>query len=235
MEKLHASSNSHRHSLLAKCVLLDHENPETFALLHQQYIDRINPSDGIEITLVEDLAATTWRQRRLWRIERNLLSEAMQKRPETPSNRLAGAFSDLSRGPELTLLDRQESRLHRSFHRTLKNIQLLRQIELPNEPRTDELDLESAIYPTTSEEQRGAHASCAVFTPGEHPDPAQHDKLPNEPNSPQPITKQAPYPQTSQSPPSSNPRQQLLNGFTPAPSPPVQPYSFPHLNPIPIQ
>jgi hypothetical protein len=213
MEKLHASSDSHRHSLLAKCVLLDHENPETFALLHQQYIDRINPSDGIEITLVEDLAATTWRQRRLWRIERNLLSEAMQKRPETAGNRLAGAFSDLSRGPELTLLDRQESRLHRSFHRTLKNIQLLRQIELPNEPRTEELDLESAIYPTTSDAQCSAHATCAVFTPGEHTVPPQHSDLPNEPKSPQPIAKETLYPQTSQSPPTSHAHHRQTNGF----------------------
>jgi hypothetical protein len=209
MEKLHASSNSERHCLLAKCVLLDHEDPETFALLHQQYIDRINPSDGIEITLVEDLAATIWRQRRLWRIERNLLSEAMQKRPETAGNRLTGAFSDLSRGPELTLIDRQESRLHRSFHRTLKNIQLLRQIELPNEPRSEELDLESAIHPTES----SAHASCAVFTPGEHPVPAPNHKLPNEPKSPELAAKQATYPQTSQSPPTPSPSRQTPSGF----------------------
>jgi hypothetical protein len=156
--KLRASSNSTRHGLLARTILVEGEDPETFALLHQQYIDRINPTDGIEITLVEDLAATVWRQRRLCCIETNLLTEAARKQVG-PGDPIAGGFSELCRGPELALLARYETSLKRSFDRTMKNIQLLRQIErsadaeqveLANEPRSEQPPAESAACPTTS-------------------------------------------------------------------------------------
>jgi hypothetical protein len=166
--KLRASANSVRHGLLANSLVLDDESKEVFALLHQQYIDRINPTDGIEISLVEELAAIAWRRRRLLAIETNLFNEAAASRVEADVT--AAAFSDLSRGPELHLIDRYESRLHRMFQRTLKNIQLIRQIEytepsageltqlpesteiheLPNEPRSEQLPVELASYPTTS-------------------------------------------------------------------------------------
>jgi hypothetical protein len=157
--KLRASANSTRHGLLAKCILIEGEGAETFALLHQQYIDRINPTDGIEISLVEELAATVWRQRRLWCIETDLLNEAARKYPGA-GDRITRAFSDLSRGPELALIDRYESRLHRMFQRTLKNIQMVRQIDpptentgeltqLPNEPKSAQPPAESETYTTT--------------------------------------------------------------------------------------
>ena len=171
--KLRASANSTRHGLLADNLVLDGESKEVFAVLHQQYIDRFNPTDGIEVALVEDLAATTWRQHRLLVIESTLLNQAAVRQPGNdfvPC--LAGAFSELSRGPELHLIDRYESRLHRQFQRTLKNIQLIREIErtepssgeltqlppeataeideLPNGPRSEQPPAESAAYPTTS-------------------------------------------------------------------------------------
>src|ERR1700692_2869332 len=131
--KLRASANSTRHGMLARCILIEGEGAETFALLHQQYIDRINPTDGIEISLVEELAAPVWRQRRLWCIETDLLNDAARKYPGA-GDRVTRAFADLSRGPELHLIDRYESALHRSFQRTLKNLQLLREIERPDDP-----------------------------------------------------------------------------------------------------
>jgi hypothetical protein len=51
---LRASANPDRHSLLAENLLLDDESKDLFALLHQQFIDRLNPTDGMEIYLVEE-------------------------------------------------------------------------------------------------------------------------------------------------------------------------------------
>ena len=68
-----------------------------------------------------------------------LVNDAAAKRPEqTQVGRITGAFSDLSRGTEMRLLDRYESRLHRMVQRTLKNIQLLRQLE-PSDDSSGEL------------------------------------------------------------------------------------------------
>jgi hypothetical protein len=215
---LRASANSTRHALLAKSVLVGGERAETFAVLHQQYIDRINPTDGIEITLVEELAATVWRQGRLRAIETNLLNQAAAKYTG-PGSRATAAFAELCRGPELHLIDRYESRLHRMFQRTLKNIQLIRQIE-HTDPSTGEL---------TQFPHHQAVATDAVVTPGESlpantelpnepkpeqlpskPEPhpttlgeanlgstAEIQELPNEPKPPQPTEKAGPYPITS--------------------------------------
>jgi hypothetical protein len=178
---LRASANSTRHGMLSENLVLDDESKDLFALLHQQFIDRLNPTDGMEICLVEDLASTVWRQRRLVAIETHLFKEAAAKRPEqTYLGRIGGAFSDLCQTPEIHLLDRYESRLHRMFQRSLKNLELLRRIEhtdpstgeltelpvevtgipdapadpaapeLPNEPSCEQPPVESAAYHTTS-------------------------------------------------------------------------------------
>jgi hypothetical protein len=202
--KLRASANSTRHGMLARCILIEGEGADTFALLHQQYIDRINPTDGIEISLVEELAATVWRQRRLWRLETDLINEAARKHTG-PGDRITGAFSALSRGPELHLIDRYESRLQRSFQRTLKNLQLLREIErpddpeiaeLPNEPRSEQPPVESEAYAPTS----GGEDFSLLPTGPQVPPPStipQIPELPSEPRSEQPVLESAAYPTTS--------------------------------------
>jgi hypothetical protein len=207
--KLRTSANSTSHGILANNLILDGESKEIFALLHQEYIDRIKPTDGIEISLVEELAAITWRQRRLLAIETNLFNEAAARHADT----IASAFSDLSRGPELHLIDRYESRLHRMFQRTLKNIQLIRQIpkiseihELPNEPRSEQHLVESERYPKTSIVKGGAGFS---LLPTEPPVPFQQRPIalpppanpkiiefPNEPRLAQPPVKSTASPRT---------------------------------------
>ncbi len=173
---LRASANSTRHGLLAENLVLDEESKDFFALLHQQFIDRLNPADGVEVCLVEELASIVWRQRRLMAIETHLFKKAAARRPDQAYlHRLGSAFSELAHTPEMHLLDRYESRLHRMFQRSLKNLQLLREIEhtdpstgeltqlpaevtgipdvpaeLPNEPRSEQPPVESAEYPTTS-------------------------------------------------------------------------------------
>ena len=47
--------------------------------------------------------------------------------------RIANAFASLSQQPQSALIARYEARLHRMFQHALKNLLLLRTIELPNE------------------------------------------------------------------------------------------------------
>jgi hypothetical protein len=234
--KLRASANSTRHGLLADNLVLDDESKEVFALLHQQYIDRINPTDGIEIGLVEELAATAWRQRRLLAIETSLFNQAAAKRTEEDFVVcLAGVFSELSRGPELALIDRYESRLHRMFQRTLKNIQLLREIEhtepstgeltqlpadpeipeLPNEPRS-----EQPPTPVSDPDNltQGVAELSMLPTGPQVPPPhtsTEISELPNEPRSEQPPAESAVYAPTlirKSDPPPAPPRN-LYEGY----------------------
>ncbi len=195
---LRASANSTRHGMLSENLVLDDESKDLFALLHQQFIDRFNPTDGMEICLVEDLASTVWRQRRLVAIETHLFKEAAAKRPEpTYLGRIGGAFSDLCRTPEMHLLDRYESRLHRMFQRTLKNLELLRQIE-HTDPSTGELTQLPVEVTGIPDTDCGAPAPGAVFTPGEHlPDATEIRELPNEPSGEQPPVESTAHPATS--------------------------------------
>jgi hypothetical protein len=212
---LRASANSTRHGLLAKSVLVGSEDPETFAVLHQQYIDRINPTDGIEITLVEELATTVWRQGRLRAFETDLLNQAAN-RHAGPGSRATAAFAELCRGPELHLIDRYESRLHRMFQRTLKNIQLIRQIE-HTDPSTGELT------------QFPLHNAPA---PAEHPPTIPKiQELPNEPRSEQRTVESEPYP-TTLNPQSESPVAPD-SPSAPIPSAPPQPVDTTKIHELP--
>jgi hypothetical protein len=178
---LRSSANSTRHALLAENLVLNDESKDLFALLHQQFIDRLNPTDGMEICLVEELASTVWRQRRLVAIETHLFKEAAAKRPEpTYLGRIGGAFSDLCRMPDMHLLDRYESRLHRMFQRTLKNLELLRRIEHTG-PSTGEL----------------THLPTEVTGIPDTPADPVTPELPNEPSGEQPPVESASYRITS--------------------------------------
>jgi hypothetical protein len=54
--------------------------------------------------------------------------------PGDEAARIAAAFSELAATPELNLLHRYETRLHRIYQRALYNLALLGNCELPKEP-----------------------------------------------------------------------------------------------------
>src|ERR1035438_8378156 len=124
--KKRSAMNSMRHGLLAENILLPFESGETFQLLHDQFREKFGPADNVEDNHVEELVAAVWRMRRLWAIETRLFKQASARRTEPDSmDRLAGAFSDLARGPELALLHRYEGRINRQYQRALGNLLLI--------------------------------------------------------------------------------------------------------------
>ena len=129
-----SSANAIRHGLLAKCVVLENESGPCFDDVVTQHIRRFDPADGVEFGMIEEMAAAYWRMRRAWAIENRLMEKALRHQPPgDETSRIAGAFAELAASPELNLLHRYETRLHRIYQRALFNLSLLGERELPNE------------------------------------------------------------------------------------------------------
>ena len=64
-----SSMNAVRHGLLAKCVVLANESEQAFKDVLAQHFGRLGPADGVELGMIEEMAAAFWRLRRLWAIE----------------------------------------------------------------------------------------------------------------------------------------------------------------------
>lgn len=125
-----SSQNALRHGLLARCVVLESESREGFAALLQQHLERLQPTDGVELGMIEEMVAAAWRLRRAWAVEaRTLDNEMAAQAADDPLDRLAAAFSGLAGSQPLELMHRYETRLHRCYQRALYNLLLLRAVE----------------------------------------------------------------------------------------------------------
>ncbi len=133
--KARSSANAIRHGLLAKCVVLENESGQCFEDLVAQHTERFAPADGVELGMIEEMAAAHWLMRRAWAIENRLMEKALRNQPAgDEAARIAAAFSELAATPELNLLHRYEARLHRIYQRALFNLALLGERKLPKEP-----------------------------------------------------------------------------------------------------
>ena len=131
--------NALRHGLLSKCVVLPNESQGVFDALMGQYLSKLQPADEIEYGAVEKMVAAEWREFRLMAVETRLLKNAVSRRPETDElDRIAGAFSDLAKGPELLLIHRYEGRINRLYQRALQNLFLFSDSEPEPQMQIDE-------------------------------------------------------------------------------------------------
>ena len=68
-----AAGNATRHGILSQELMLPHENPAEFDELLSSLITELRAVGTLECTLVERIAVTIWRQRRLVRAERQVI------------------------------------------------------------------------------------------------------------------------------------------------------------------
>jgi hypothetical protein len=146
--KRRSSYNAVRHGLLSKCTVLATEDPANFEALLQQFVARFEPLDDVEFGMVEEMASATWRMRRGWAVETELMNEAILRQKSDASDKdedraLAAAFKQLAAEPVLGLLHRYETRLSRLYQRALRNLLSLRekkpsQLEEVSDPRPSE-------------------------------------------------------------------------------------------------
>ncbi len=88
-----ASRNATRHGLLSAGLFLDDEDPAHFDMLLGDLVQSLAPVGTMELVLVERIAVTLWRQRRLVRAETASVSLARQARKIA-----GGVSSELGRG-----------------------------------------------------------------------------------------------------------------------------------------
>jgi hypothetical protein len=133
--KRRSSQNATSHGLLAQQIVMQDESPEGFEAAMNNHLDRLQPADGMEFLMVEEMVASHWRLRRALAIETRLLeNEAAAQQSPDSLDRLAKAFDNLAAKPSLGLIHRYQTRLHLNYQRTLYNILLLRAVTVPNEP-----------------------------------------------------------------------------------------------------
>ena len=125
-----SSQNACRHGLLARCVVVEGESHEGFEETLTEHLERFQPADGVELGIVEEMVAASWRMRRAWAIESRLLTDCVDAQPPCdPTGRLTAAFNSLADSPALALLHRYEIRLHRMYQRGLRNLQRLQRAD----------------------------------------------------------------------------------------------------------
>src|SRR5882757_10383909 len=76
--KAQSSRNARRHGLLSRQVLVGKESPAAFKALFDLFIARWSPVDDVELGLIEEMAAASWRLRRVWALESEMLESAME-------------------------------------------------------------------------------------------------------------------------------------------------------------
>lgn len=188
--KQRSSANSLRHGLLAKCVVLENESVPGFKALLQDFLVRFDPADGVELGMIEEMVAALWRQRRAWAIETRTMDAAMASVPAGDDElaRITGAFAALAGQPQLELIHRYETRLHRMFQRALKNLMVLRSAAEAAPPAPEDPQLPNEPSPISGQSRDGADPCCSgpVGNPVEEVRPLDGGHLPAEIPGPRP-------------------------------------------------
>ena len=202
--------NAVKHGLCGEFLLIYGESIRAYSALRDQFMHRFQPQDGIECSMVESLAETTWELARAGTSKRNSLMIAMdEERPffdrkfknAHHSVRITWAQQEqLKPGRSVDILERHIGRLERSFDRTFKQLLELRKnfplpdIEPqtqnePNEPDLSEPPVES-IAPDNIQPVEAAPAAqnCArpLYQPlfGTSPYAFNVEEAPEEANDP---------------------------------------------------
>src|SRR5689334_5276875 len=134
--KKRSSANAIRHGLLANVVVLRGEAEDNFQELLTQHVERLQPADGVEYALVEEMASAYWRLHRNWAIEKRMIDNQVREEQRGRDNLdlFVAAFRSLSHGTAFPLLHRYETRLHNMYQRALRSFLQLRAAKLPGEP-----------------------------------------------------------------------------------------------------
>ena len=145
--------NSLTHGLTAKTLVLPGESEEDFNALSDSLAAEHDPATPTEQALVTQLAVATWRLRRLYHQEAAFYTKKLQFLTEfgggkdlDDSGRL-GLIADSGRNV-LSMFNRQEARLERTFYKALHELERLRTQRPEPQP---EVEIGSAFHSTPPE------------------------------------------------------------------------------------
>jgi hypothetical protein len=126
--KQRSSLNALRHGLTARTAVLPSEDPDAYAQHCREFRDEYLPATPTETHLVQELADTSWRQKRIPHLESDILARAQSPAPspEPPP------FDIVDAHHLLASLGLHGARLARQFQKTL---QQLREIQFERRER----------------------------------------------------------------------------------------------------
>ena len=126
--KQRSSLNALRHGLTAQTAVLPTEDPIAYQQHCRQFVDEHQPATATETHLVQELADTSWRLKRIPLLETDILSRAQSpaSSPEPP------AFDIVDAHRLLASLGLHGARLSRQFQKTLDQ---LREIQIDRRER----------------------------------------------------------------------------------------------------
>jgi hypothetical protein len=122
--------------MLSKTIILKGEAGSRFAALLAAMREELKPQTPIQDSLVENMAACRWRQRRLWAMEtagitREILRQDAATVEENAPTRALLAFSSMTASSRARdLISRYETRYDRQFCRSLDRFIALRTQEV---------------------------------------------------------------------------------------------------------
>ena len=187
-----SSRNSLRHGLTAQAVVLDTESQDEFNTLLNGFLTRFHPSGPVEQELVEAMAASRWRLRRLYSVESRLFNQEILLRSDDfdreftetdDTDRLADAFKSLANGgPSLALLIRYETALNRAFDRAFKQLTQLQSASRPTPP-SHTSSFRNRAQPSAITAPQPPDNSRKHATPPPIPPPTHHE-IPKETDPP---------------------------------------------------
>jgi hypothetical protein len=116
-----------RHGLAALRVTLFDESEQEFLEFHRGLVDALSPRDMVEDLLVERLATSAWRLRRIYRIESGLFSKArvsMHNGTLKRTRDIELVFLRLTAEDDLAKLARYEASLERSLYKAVRQFRI---------------------------------------------------------------------------------------------------------------
>jgi hypothetical protein len=122
--KQRSSQNALRHGLTARTAVLASEDPATYEQHCRQFQNEYQPATQTETQLVQELADTSWRLKRIPILEAALLDRALRCSParEQGDSPESPVPSPQSLVPQLAALGLHGSRLSRQFQKTLDQL-----------------------------------------------------------------------------------------------------------------
>jgi hypothetical protein len=142
--KARSSQNSLKHGLFSTTVVLPHENQEEFDQLHQSISNDIRPVSALERDLVQEMAASRWRLRRLQEMESALFLKATREHMEAlgagadPAEARMLAYAGIAGSQSFRTLARYANQLRRAYEKAKDELEKKRQsqttVASKNEP-----------------------------------------------------------------------------------------------------
>jgi hypothetical protein len=118
--------NALKHAASAKSLVIPGEDESTFANLAASYHERFQPVGPEEALLVEKIVAADWTQRRMHRLEADVLNTLIARQGESEENPIGAAFIQDCEGPNaLQKIFRRREAAGREWSRALAELRRL--------------------------------------------------------------------------------------------------------------